>query len=138
MQSEGRLAWARRKLGKEGGDLPVGALRGHGPAGYRPGWRKSCLLRKPPAEQGHLLPEPWVPGVQALKSRLRSERSQGAGIILITHHSPHLVNEGEVELGPRCRIGIYPIHPRFPTPIPPESSLSSPSLSLPQPLNFVS
>lgn len=52
MQSEGRLTQARRKPGKIGGDLALGALRGHGLVRYRLGGRKGCLLWKHPAEGG--------------------------------------------------------------------------------------
>lgn len=56
MQSEGRLTQARRKPGKEGRDLALGALRGHGLARYRLGGRKGCLLRKHPTEEGWSAP----------------------------------------------------------------------------------
>lgn len=90
MQSEGRLTQARRKPGKEGGDLALGALRGHRPAGCRLGWRRSCLLRKPLAERGRLRPESQIPSAQALKSHLGSERSGRArqGLDHLPYSSP--------------------------------------------------
>lgn len=96
------------------------------------GWGKSCLLRKPSGERGWPLPEPWDSWWEGTEIPCRSECSQDAGSILTSCLTPHLVNKGEFEVGPRCRSGIYPIHPRFSSPTLPKSPHP------PQHLNFLS